>query len=230
MSPQIRRALQIDDPVAGEACHVAQPRREQSGGGRLRDIGLEEVHANPSQPRKLFDDASLTALADSIRQRGVLQPIIVQPRPGGGYELIAGERRWRASQIAGTPTIPALVVGPVGGAQAIELALIENVAREDLGVIEGARTIAALLDELERHGGDPREADRSQPQRPRAHRPPARPPRRDDRTDRRRHALQGPRQGAPDRARPQSSTRTRQARSSRRLVGSHPRSRDRPQQ
>jgi ParB family chromosome partitioning protein len=148
MSPQIRRALQIDDPVAGEACHVAQPRREQSGGGRLRDIGLEEVHANPSQPRKLFDDASLTALADSIRQRGVLQPIIVQPRPGGGYELIAGERRWRASQIAGTPTIPALVVGPVGGAQAIELALIENVAREDLGVIEGARTIAALLDEL----------------------------------------------------------------------------------
>lgn len=87
MSPQTRRALRIDDPVAGEACHVAQARREQSGDGRLRDVGLEEVHANPSQPRKLFDDASLSALADSIRERGVLQPIIVQPRPGGGYEL-----------------------------------------------------------------------------------------------------------------------------------------------
>ncbi len=99
-------------------------------------IALKEIHPNPSQPRKHFDDAALAALADSIRARGVLQPIIVQPRPGGGYELIAGERRWRASQIAGIATIPALVVEAVDGARSIELALIENVAREDLGVIE----------------------------------------------------------------------------------------------
>jgi ParB family chromosome partitioning protein len=78
-----------------------------------------------------------------------VQPIIVQPRSAGGYELIAGERRWRASQLAGSLTIPALIAGPVDGAGSIELALIENVAREDLGVIEEARTIAALLDELD---------------------------------------------------------------------------------
>jgi ParB family chromosome partitioning protein len=148
MSPQTRRELRIDDPVLGDACHVAQTPAEPSANRRLRDIALEDVHPNPSQPRKHFEDASLAALGDSIRERGVLQPIIVHPRPGGGYELIAGERRWRASEIAGVATIPALVAEPVDAAQSIELALIENIAREDLGVIEEARTIAALLDEL----------------------------------------------------------------------------------
>lgn len=120
----------------------------QTASGRLRDIALEEIHPNPSQPRKRFDDTSLVALADSIRERGVLQPIIVQPRPGGGFELIAGERRWRASRIAAIATIPALVAKPVDAGQSVELALIENVARQDLGVIEEALTIAALLDQL----------------------------------------------------------------------------------
>jgi ParB family transcriptional regulator, chromosome partitioning protein len=99
----------------------------ESASGRLRDIALQAIRPNPAQPRKHFDDVSLAALADSIRERGVLQPIIVQPRSGGGYELIAGERRWRASKIAGVATIPALVAPPVGGARAIELALIQNV-------------------------------------------------------------------------------------------------------
>lgn len=149
MSPQSRRALRIDDPVAGsDPCHVAQRSSDESPSGRLRDIAVQDIHANPSQPRKHFDDGSLAALADSIRERGVLQPIIVQPRPDGGYELVVGERRWRASKIAGITTIPALVSQPVGGGQSIELALIENVAREDLGVMEEARTIAVLLDEL----------------------------------------------------------------------------------
>jgi ParB family chromosome partitioning protein len=103
---------------------------------RLRDVALQDIHPNPAQPRKHFNDESLAALAESIRERGVLQPIIIQPRSAGGYELIAGERRWRASQVAGMTTIPALVAQPVDGAQSIELALIENVAREDLGVIE----------------------------------------------------------------------------------------------
>ncbi len=115
---------------------------------RLCAIALHEIHPNPSQPRKRFDDASLTALAHSIRDRGVLQPVIVQPRTADGYQLIAGERRWRASQIAGIATIPALVAQPVDPGQSIELALIENVARENLGVIEEARTIAALVNEL----------------------------------------------------------------------------------
>jgi ParB-like nuclease domain len=100
--------------------------------GRLCDIALNEIHPNPSQPRKRFDDASLTALADSIREHGVLQPVIVQPRTAGGYELIAGERRWRASKIAGIATIPTLIAQPVDTGQSVELALSENVAREDL--------------------------------------------------------------------------------------------------
>ena len=149
MTPQTRRTLRIDDPVAGDACHMARAGSPESASGRLRDIALHDIHPNPAQPRKHFDDESLAALADSIRERGVLQPIIVQPRPGRGFELIAGERRWRASKIAGVATIPALVGLPVGGAESIELALIENIAREDLGVIEEARTIAALLNELD---------------------------------------------------------------------------------
>jgi ParB family chromosome partitioning protein len=149
MSSQARRTLRIDDPVAGDACHMARAGLPETASGRLRDVALQAIHPNPAQPRKHFDGESLVALADSIRERGVLQPIIVQPRSAGGYELIAGERRWRASQVAGRPTIPALVAQPVDGAQSIELALIENVAREDLGVIEEARTIATLLNELD---------------------------------------------------------------------------------
>ncbi len=148
MSPQTRRPLRIDDPVAGDACHMAQLGSRGRMDGRLRDIALQDIDPNPSQPRKRFDEASLAALADSIRERGVLQPIIVQLRPEGGFELIAGERRWRASKLAGIATIRSLVTEPLGAGQSVELALIENVAREDLGVIEEARTIAVLLDEL----------------------------------------------------------------------------------
>ncbi len=91
MSPQTRRALRINDPVAdGDACHVAQVASQNEQSGRLRDVAVQDIHANPSQPRKHFDDTSLTALADSIRERAVLQPIIIQPRPAGAYELVAG--------------------------------------------------------------------------------------------------------------------------------------------
>lgn len=148
MSPQTRRALRIDDPVAGDACHVAHPDPAPGTSGRLRDIPVEQIHPNPSQPRKHFDDVSLDGLAHSIRERGVLQPVIVQPSIAGAYELVAGERRWRAARIAGLTAIPALIVEPLDAGQSIELALIENVARENLNVIEEARTIAALLDEL----------------------------------------------------------------------------------
>ena len=93
MSPSTRRALRIADPVAGATtCHVAHP-----AASRRREIPLDGIHSNAGQPRKRFDQASPNALADSIRERGVLQPIIVHPRSAGGYQLIAGERPWRAS-------------------------------------------------------------------------------------------------------------------------------------
>jgi ParB family chromosome partitioning protein len=113
----------------------------------LRELPLELVKPNPRQPRHRFDEAALVALAESLRERGVLQPILVRPLPGGTYELIAGERRWRAAQLAGFETVPALV-RPHDDAASLELALIENMAREDLNPIEEARACALLVDEL----------------------------------------------------------------------------------
>jgi ParB family transcriptional regulator, chromosome partitioning protein len=113
----------------------------------LRELPVELISPNPSQPRRHFDDASLVALADSLRERGVLQPVLVRPLPGGSYELIAGERRWRAAQLAGLETVPALV-RPHDDAASLELALIENMAREDLNPVEEARACALLVDEL----------------------------------------------------------------------------------
>jgi ParB family transcriptional regulator, chromosome partitioning protein len=113
----------------------------------LRHIPLELITPNPRQPRRDFDEGALVSLADSLRERGVLQPILVRPRHGGTYELIAGERRWRAAQIAGLETVPA-VVRPHDDAESLELALIENMAREDLNPVEEARACALLVDEL----------------------------------------------------------------------------------
>ena len=96
----------------------------------------EQIRPNPTQPRRRFDENSLLALAESIRKHGVLQPIIVRPRKPDGYELIAGERRWRASRMAGLQTIASLVNDAADDASALELALIENIARADLTVIE----------------------------------------------------------------------------------------------
>jgi ParB family transcriptional regulator, chromosome partitioning protein len=116
-------------------------------GDELRELPVELIVANPSQPRRRFDEEALNALAGSLSERGVLQPVLVRPRPGGTYELVAGERRWRAAQIAGLTEIPALV-RPRDDAAALELALIENMAREDLNPIEEARACAALVEEL----------------------------------------------------------------------------------
>ncbi len=116
-------------------------------GGELRQLPVELIAPNPRQPRKHFDEDSLNALAGSLSERGVLQPVLVRPNPDGTYELVAGERRWRASQIAGLTEIPALV-RPRDDAATLELALIENMAREDLNPIEEARACAALVEEL----------------------------------------------------------------------------------
>ena len=113
----------------------------------LRELPIELIVANPNQPRRHFDDQALNALAGSLGERGVLQPVLVRPKPGGTYELVAGERRWRAAQIAGLTEIPALV-RPRDDAATLELALIENMAREDLNPVEEARACAALVEEL----------------------------------------------------------------------------------
>jgi ParB family transcriptional regulator, chromosome partitioning protein len=124
-----------------------------SGGGakaaaqELRELPVELIVANPKQPRRRFDEEALQALAGSLGERGVLQPVLVRAKPGGTYELVAGERRWRAAQIAGLEKIPALV-RQREDAEALELALIENMAREDLSPIEEARACTALVEEL----------------------------------------------------------------------------------
>jgi ParB family chromosome partitioning protein len=109
----------------------------------LRELALEEIEPNFSQPRYHFDEAALEALAGSLREHGVLQPVLVRPGPEGSYELVAGERRWRAAEIAGLDSIPALVC-EYDDAAALEVALIENMAREDLNIVEEVRAFATL--------------------------------------------------------------------------------------
>jgi ParB family transcriptional regulator, chromosome partitioning protein len=126
--------LAVSEPADGEA-------------DELREIPVEQIAPNPRQPRRQFDADSLAGLADSLGARGVLQPVLVRPRAGGTFELIAGERRWRAAKLAGLERIPALVRAR-GDAEALEIALIENMAREDLNPVEEARACAALVEEL----------------------------------------------------------------------------------
>jgi ParB family chromosome partitioning protein len=119
----------------------------QGGESELRELPVEMIVPNPNQPRRSFEEEALNALAGSLAERGVLQPVLVRARPGGTYELIAGERRWRAAQIAGLSEIPALVRAR-DDAAALELAVIENMAREDLNPVEEARACEALVEEL----------------------------------------------------------------------------------
>jgi ParB family chromosome partitioning protein len=113
----------------------------------LRNVPTDLVDPNPHQPRRSFDEEGLTALATSLQTRGVLQPVLVRPLPGGRYELIAGERRWRAARLAGIAEIPA-IVRRHDDAASLEIAVIENMAREDLNPVDEARACAALVEEL----------------------------------------------------------------------------------
>jgi ParB family chromosome partitioning protein len=122
----------------------ATPRDEPE---ELRTLPVELIAPNPHQPRRNFDEQALAALATSLEARGVLQPVLVRPLAGGRYELIAGERRWRAATIAGIEQIPA-IVRHHDDAASLEIAVIENMAREDLNPVEEARACAALVDEL----------------------------------------------------------------------------------
>ena len=127
---------------------VSSPQPSPGAQDELRELPVDVVVPNPDQPRGSFDEESLRALAESLRARGVLQPVLVRPLPGGTFQLVAGERRWRAARLAGLETIPALV-RPHDDAASLELALIENMAREDLNPVDAARACAALVEELE---------------------------------------------------------------------------------
>ena len=116
-------------------------------GTELREVPLAQVRANPYQPRAAFDEEALEALAASIAELGVLQPILVRQISDSSYELIAGERRLRASQLAGRTSIPALV-RPVGDEASLQQALVENLLREDLNPLEEAAGYQQLIDEF----------------------------------------------------------------------------------
>jgi ParB family transcriptional regulator, chromosome partitioning protein len=117
-------------------------------GAQLAQLPVDAIYANPRQPRRRFEPEATAGLASSLREQGLLQPIVVRPRAEGGYELIAGERRWRAAREAGLDTLPALV-READDRDSLLLALVENVAREQLSPVEEARAYAALLDEFE---------------------------------------------------------------------------------
>lgn len=108
-------------------------------------LPISEIIPNKEQPRKTFDEAALDELADSIKQHGVLQPLLVRPLPNGGYQLVAGERRWRASRKAGLREVP-VVVKELTDTETMEIAIIENLQREDLNPIEEAEGLQALID------------------------------------------------------------------------------------
>lgn len=125
-----------------DAIFAENETEERSGATELK---LSELEPNRNQPRKEFDEEALAELADSISQHGILQPLLVRPIFGGGYQIVAGERRWRAARMAGLSTVPA-IVRELDDEQVMELALIENLQREDLTPLEEALGYQSLMD------------------------------------------------------------------------------------
>lgn len=118
-----------------------------AGGENLRNVGVDELGPGKYQPRSQMDEEALRELADSIRTQGVMQPILVRPAEAGRYEIVAGERRWRAARMAGLATVPVLVK-EIADQQALAAALIENIQREDLSPLEEAAGIQRLAQEF----------------------------------------------------------------------------------
>lgn len=130
----------------GKGLGALIPRSAPQPGGGLRDVAVSAITPNPWQPRTHFDPAELEELAQSIKEHGVLQPVLVSQQSDGSFQLIAGERRWRAVQLAGLTTVPALVK-EVTPQASLELALVENIQRRDLNPLEEAHAYRQLLDE-----------------------------------------------------------------------------------
>ena len=120
---------------------------ESTSGPDMRELPIELVKPNPGQPRSRFDEAALQALSESIKASGVVQPLIVRSLSDGSYEIIAGERRWRAAHLAGVEKVP-VVIRDSDEADRLEVALIENMVREDLNPVEEAKACAALVEDL----------------------------------------------------------------------------------
>jgi ParB family chromosome partitioning protein len=125
----------------------------EPGAPELLELPIDAIHPNPKQPRRKFDGEAGSGLAESVKRQGVIQPLLVRPRDAGGYEIVAGERRWRAARDAGMETVP-VVVREADDRDTLLLGLIENVAREQLTPIEEARAYAVLLDEFQLSLGD----------------------------------------------------------------------------
>jgi len=139
------RGLQALIPTVSNVSHETG---ELSNHGVLKEIRVADIKPNPKQPRLRIDQEKLTELVDSIREYGVVQPVVVRAQPGGVYELIAGERRWRACQQLGLEYIPA-VVREYGELQSAAIALIENLQRENLNPLEEATAYRRLMDEFQ---------------------------------------------------------------------------------
>ena len=119
----------------------------------LLEIPVDAIHPNPKQPRRRFEAEAASGLADSVRKQGIIQPLLVRPRGVGGYEIVAGERRWRAAREAGRQTVP-VVVRAVDDRDTLLLGLVENVAREQLTAVEESRAYAVLIDDFGLSLGD----------------------------------------------------------------------------
>jgi ParB family chromosome partitioning protein len=132
----------------GRGLAAILPEADVADAGELRDLPNTLVKPNPNQPRTRFDPDALASLASSIETSGVVQPLLVRPLHDGSYELVAGERRWRAAQQAGLEKVPA-IVRDSEQTERLQMALIENMVREDLNPIEEARACAALIEELD---------------------------------------------------------------------------------
>jgi ParB family chromosome partitioning protein len=131
----------------GRGLAAILPESAAGAAGELLELPVELIKPNPKQPRTSFDPESLAGLASSIGASGVVQPLLVRPLPGGSYELIAGERRWRAAQQAGLEKVPA-IVRDSAQAERLQVALIENMVREDLNPVDEARACATLVEDL----------------------------------------------------------------------------------
>ncbi|RKX72424.1 MAG: chromosome partitioning protein ParB [Spirochaetes bacterium] len=135
------------DALLGEDISLSTPVSGISANEGIRFLSLDQLKPNPDQPREHFNRESLAELAESIRQQGIIQPILAESRADGGYMLIAGERRWRAAELAGLNEVP-VIVRDFSPEQKLEIALVENVQREDLTPMEEARAYRHLMDAL----------------------------------------------------------------------------------